>query len=141
LVAAALTGLVIGVGLFTLDYAKGASYLTDSPEACANCHVMSEQYSSWLKGSHRSAAVCNDCHTPAGFAAKYATKAKNGLLHSAAFTANRFPEVIQIKPGNREVAEQACQKCHEQITSGMRVTRSHANVPACLHCHARAGHM
>ena len=40
-------GLEIGIGGFTFVYAKGASYLTDDPRACANCHVMSEQFDGW----------------------------------------------------------------------------------------------
>jgi cytochrome c nitrite reductase small subunit len=63
-------GLAIGISGFTFVYAKGASYLTDDPRACANCHVMSEQYTGWLGSSHRAVAVCNDCHTPKGFIAK-----------------------------------------------------------------------
>ena len=57
-------GIAAGVGAYTFAYAKGWSYLTDNAAACANCHVMQEQYDGWLKSSHRSAAVCNDCpHT------------------------------------------------------------------------------
>ncbi len=82
LLAAILAGLTLGLGIFTFVYAKGGAYLTNDPAACANCHVMQEQYQGWLKGSHRSAAVCNDCHAPAGFIGKYATKAINGYFHS-----------------------------------------------------------
>ena len=39
-------------------------YLTNDPAACANFHVMSEYYAAWMKGPHRSVAVCNDCHAP-----------------------------------------------------------------------------
>jgi len=35
-----LIGVVIGVGGYTFIYAKGYSYLTNDPAACANCHVM-----------------------------------------------------------------------------------------------------
>ena len=64
IVAAALVGLAAGVGVYTFAYARGASYMTDDPRACANCHVMEEQYAGWSRSSHRSVAVCNDCHTP-----------------------------------------------------------------------------
>jgi cytochrome c nitrite reductase small subunit len=67
-------------------YARGGSYLTDDPAACANCHVMREQYDGWIAASHRAVAVCNDCHTPPGLLGKYATKARNGFWHSVAFT-------------------------------------------------------
>ena len=64
LVAGIVFGLLVGLGLYTFVYARGASYLTNDPAACANCHVMSEQYDGWLKSSHHAVAVCNDCHTP-----------------------------------------------------------------------------
>jgi cytochrome c nitrite reductase small subunit len=35
-------GVVIGLGGYTFLYARGASYLTDHPAACANCHIMRE---------------------------------------------------------------------------------------------------
>lgn len=74
------------------------SYLKDNPAACINCHVMRDQYAGWLKDSHRSVAVCNDCHTPDGMIAKYAAKARYGFLHAYAFTTGRFPDEIQIMP-------------------------------------------
>src|SRR5688572_18049051 len=79
-------GVASGLGGFTFIYAQGASYLTDDPAACANCHVMREQYDAWSRSSHRAVAVCNDCHTPTGFIRKYAAKASNGYHHSLAFT-------------------------------------------------------
>ena len=33
-------GIAVGIGAYTFAYAKGWSYLTDNPAACANCHVM-----------------------------------------------------------------------------------------------------
>jgi len=52
---------VLGLGTYTFTYARGWAYLTDDAGACANCHVMHEQYDGWIKSSHRSLAVCNDC--------------------------------------------------------------------------------
>src|SRR4051812_1724115 len=52
-------GAAAGLGTYTFAYAKGASYLTDDPVACANCHVII----GWTRSSHRSVATCNDCHT------------------------------------------------------------------------------
>ena len=53
-------GAAIGIGGYTFIYAKGYSYLTNDPGACANCHIMREQYDGWVKSSHRAVAVCND---------------------------------------------------------------------------------
>ena len=41
-------GIAVGIGVYTFAYAKGWSYLTDHPAACANCHVMHEQFDGWL---------------------------------------------------------------------------------------------
>jgi len=60
---AVLLGSVIGIGTYTFIYAKGYSYLTNNPAACANCHVMQAQYEAWWKSSHHSVATCNDSGT------------------------------------------------------------------------------
>lgn len=133
-------GVLMGVGVYTFGYARGASYLTDDPKACANCHVMRDQYEGWMKSSHRKAAVCNDCHTPHGFLPKYFTKALNGFHHSLAFTSGRFPDDIQITARNHKVAEEACMKCHEDITDGIRSTRHRKDDIACTNCHRDVGH-
>jgi cytochrome c nitrite reductase small subunit len=143
LVAAAVTvGLAAGVGAYTFGYARGASYLTDDPEACANCHVMEEQLAGWTKSSHRAVAVCNDCHTPPGLAPKYFTKALNGWHHSLAFTTGDFPDPIRITPRNRAVTEQACRKCHAPIVAAVDAhARGAAEPLACLACHRDVGHL
>jgi cytochrome c nitrite reductase small subunit len=133
-------GVLAGVGLFTFGYARGASYLTDDPASCANCHVMRDQFQGWRKSSHGKVAVCNDCHTPPGFIAKYATKAINGFFHSLAFTTQHFPDEIRITNRNFQVTEQACLKCHEEIVVGIRSTRHKQDV-SCIQCHSRVGHM
>ena len=138
-VALALTGgILVGASAYTAQYSKATSYLTNDPEACANCHVMREQFEGWMKGSHRQAAVCNDCHAPHTFAAKYATKALNGFFHSWAFTTGRFPDVIRITERNRRVTEAACLHCHESITS--QIHRPGSKEVSCILCHAGVGH-
>lgn len=133
-------GLVLGVGLFTFGYARGGSYMTNDPEACRNCHVMNEQFDGWQRSSHRKAAVCNDCHTPPGFFAKYFTKAQNGFHHSWAFTTGRFPDRIQITAHNAEITQSSCMKCHEDITDALRGTRAHQEQVRCTTCHRNVGH-
>jgi cytochrome c nitrite reductase small subunit len=138
---AVLVGVLAGVGMFTFGYARGASYMTDDPAACANCHVMRDQFQSWTKSSHGKVAVCNDCHTPPGFIPKYATKAVNGFFHSLAFTTQHFPDEIRITERNFKVTEQACLKCHEEIVGGIRATRPHQQDVNCIQCHSTVGHM
>lgn len=133
-------GLAAGVGAYTFIYAKGGSYLTNDPAACANCHVMREHYDGWIKSSHRAVAVCNDCHTPPGVVAKYATKASNGFWHSFAFTSGKFPDPLRIKPHNREVTERACRKCHQAIVEAMDGTAPAREALSCIRCHREVGH-
>lgn len=133
-------GILTGAGAYTFIYARGASYLTDKPEACINCHVMRSQYAGWIKGSHRSVAVCNDCHTPDGLAGKYASKAKYGFLHAYAFTTGRFPDEIQVTQPMHELTERACLKCHAAIVEAMTVTGVARENLMCLRCHRDVGH-
>ncbi len=58
--AAILFGLVGGIGIYTFVYADGGAYLRDDPGACANCHIMWDQYDGWTKGSHKAVATSND---------------------------------------------------------------------------------
>lgn len=139
LLFAAMAGVAAGMGGYTFVYAKGHSYLSNDPSACANCHVMNEQYTGWMKSSHRAVAVCNDCHTPAGFVPKYYVKAKNGFWHSFYFTFQNFHEPIRITPANRKVAEQACRKCHQPIVEA--IEGPHRQETSCLKCHSSVGHM
>ena len=134
-------GLAAGIGGYTFIYAKGASYLTNNPAACANCHIMSEHYDGWIKSSHRSVASCNDCHTPPGLIAKYATKASNGFWHSFAFTSGRYPDPLRIKPHNREITERACRKCHQEIVEAIEGPHNERAELSCIRCHSSVGHM
>lgn len=133
MLAAVLIGAAAGVGMFTFVYAKGASYMTNDPAACANCHIMEDHYRSWMKGSHRSVATCNDCHTPKNKIMKYVTKAENGFRHSLGFTTGRFPDPLQITPHNYEIVEHACRKCHAEITVAIDVGATGGEPAPVLH--------
>lgn len=140
LIFALAAGSAAGLGGYTFFYARGASYLTDDAAACANCHVMNEQYDGWLRGSHRAAATCNDCHTPAFLPAKFYVKARNGWHHSWAFTSGRFPQAIQITPWNRRITQAACRRCHGEIVAA--IDRGPPPQPLdCIPCHRSTGHL
>ena len=142
IVAMAALGVVVGLGFYTFVYAKGWSYLTNDPKACANCHVMADHYGGWMKASHRSVAVCNDCHVPHNFFGKYYTKAKNGFWHSFYFTTQTFPEPIRATATSRRIAEAACRRCHAATVQAMG-TPAHAGSReiSCIRCHGSVGHM
>ncbi|PJF32588.1 MAG: cytochrome c nitrite reductase small subunit [Phototrophicales bacterium] len=131
--------IVLGLGGYTFLYAKGYSYLSDDPNGCVNCHVMREQYDAWQHSSHKSVAVCNDCHVPHGsFFEKWLVKGLNGFNHSFAFTFNTYPENITIKGFNADVVQNNCLSCHETAIS--MIAPMHDNAPNCLTCHAGIGH-
>ncbi len=134
-----LVGLLAGLGLYTFVYAKGYSYLTNNPSACANCHVMQDYYSGWISSSHHAVAKCNDCHTPHNLIGKYAIKATNGFFHSLAFTTGRFPDSSQIKGYNERVTEGTCRTCHAELTFSILGVHSGKDI-ACIKCHANVGH-
>jgi cytochrome c nitrite reductase small subunit len=139
-IVALIIGVAAGVGGYTFVYARGYSYLTNNPAACANCHVMEDYYKSWLASSHRAVATCNDCHTPHGLVGKYATKASNGFWHSFAFTTGRFPEPLQITARNRRIAQESCHGCHAELIEAMVTGHTHGASVACVRCHGTVGH-
>jgi cytochrome c nitrite reductase small subunit len=141
LLLAVVAGALIGLGGYTFVYARGYSYLSNDPKACTNCHVMNAQYDGWVKGSHKFAATCNDCHTPHNLAGKYTIKARNGFFHSLYFTTGLFPDNIQIAGTSRNVTENACRRCHGEISQAID-TGQHGDgrEVSCLRCHNSVGH-
>ncbi len=136
-------GFATGIGVYTFWYAKGYSYMSNDPMACANCHVMNEQYDGWQKSSHHSVAKCNDCHTPHDIVGKYYTKASNGFWHSYYFTTGTFHEPIQITERNRQITEESCRYCHQAMVESITasVPGSHFDEVSCIRCHRSVGHM
>lgn len=140
--AAGLVGILLGVAVFTFGYAGGWAYFGTDPRTCNQCHAMNEQYNSWLKGSHRNVAGCNDCHSPHdNLVHKYLNKADNGFWHGLKFTTGDYPENIRIREGNREITQHACLYCHEALVSGIEGTRPHGQGIDCLTCHNDVGHL
>jgi cytochrome c nitrite reductase small subunit len=147
---AVLFGVLIGAGAFTFVEAKGASYLSDDPAVCVNCHIMRAEYDGWRHASHHAVATCNDCHLPHdNFLHKLLVKASNGYHHSKAFTLQGFLEPIRIKPGNAAVLEANCLRCHGELVSeitahgtlGVPTDPSlEADLYACVRCHPGVGH-
>lgn len=142
LLLVASVGAALGVGLFTFGYAKGGSYITDDPAACTNCHVMQTHYDGWMKSGHRHVAVCNDCHTPASLIPKYLVKAENGFWHSYYFTTGGHDDVIRAHARSRRVVEDACRRCHQDITEHLcgAHLQSSDDAISCVRCHRDVGH-
>jgi cytochrome c nitrite reductase small subunit len=142
LALAVLLGVFTGVGAYTFDYAEGTSYLSTNPAACANCHIMNDQYTSWSKGPHHHVAGCVDCHLPHDFIPKYFAKAENGWNHSKGFTLQDFHEPIQIKPRNAKLLQESCLRCHGEFVHEIVHGSSSPGLDSvqCVHCHRGVGH-
>jgi len=130
-------GIPVGIGTYTFYYAKGYSYLLNDPEACINCHVMNDNYKSWVQASHHRTATCNNCHAPNDFFGKWSSKAINGFLHSYAFTTGDYLDPIRIKDFNKKIVKNQCISCHQEIFQSPKHSIETIN---CTSCHKNAGH-
>ena len=127
-------GIVLGVGVFVARLANAASYLSDSPRTCMNCHVMSDAYVSWQRGSHHHVAVCTDCHVPhENLVAKYAYKARDGMKHSYVFTRRAEPQVMALSAPAVPVVQANCVRCHRAQLAMIRLATSSQR--RCWDCH------
>jgi cytochrome c nitrite reductase small subunit len=136
-----MLGLLLGIGVATVVYAEGASYLSADPRACVNCHIMGSEYEAWQKGSHHGVATCVDCHLPHGFAGKWLAKGANGFNHSKAFTLQDFDEPIEIRPLNRRILQRSCLRCHAGLVDHLvGWSEGDAEAVHCVHCHRSVGH-
>lgn len=152
-VLGALVGMFSGATGYTAHYANATSYLSDSPKACINCHIMNDQYNAWSSSPHHNRASCNDCHVPHDSVAhKYFVKAEHGYRHSKGFTFQDFHEPIQMKQASYDVVNDNCVRCHDAMTHDIRLAAP-GNLPAeqgikggvtggvdCIRCHASVAH-
>lgn len=143
-----LGGIIAGLGGYTLYMSRAASYLSDDPSACVNCHIMTPYYHSWNHSSHARWATCNDCHVPQyNIAAGYLFKAKDGLYHAAMFTLRKEGQVIRPRDASYEVILNNCIRCHTQLNTEFVKTGmvEYVNVKegrekACWDCHRDVPH-
>ncbi len=130
----AAIGVAFGTGLVVARLSRAASYLSDEPETCINCHVMNDAYMSWQHGSHREVANCNDCHVPhSNPIAQYAFKAQDGMRHSYVFTLRNEPQVLELSEGAIPVIQSNCVRCHTRQVSMIRLASSDERT--CWDCH------
>jgi cytochrome c nitrite reductase small subunit len=138
---------LVGLGFYLLKVSNAVSYLSDDPQACVNCHIMTPQYITWNHSAHREVAHCNDCHVPHNNVFnKYFFKAKDGLYHASIFTMRAEPEVITALEPSRAVIQSNCIRCHEpQVTDAKMmgfVENHHTNRTdrTCWECHREVPH-
>lgn len=142
-----ISSLLLGLVLFLFYVSKAHSYLSDDPETCMNCHIMSPQYATWSHSSHREVATCNDCHVPHNnIFNHYYFKAKDGLRHATIFTLRNEPQVIFIKEEGAEVVHNNCIRCHNQLLIDPKLEASvenyeeHRTDRRCVDCHRTVPH-
>jgi cytochrome c nitrite reductase small subunit len=130
-----LAGVAVGLALLLVRVANATSYLSDSPLTCINCHVMTDAYASWQRGSHGRVAVCIDCHVPhENVVAKYAYKAKDGMKHSYVFTIGAEPQVLELSAAAVPVVQTNCVRCHSEQLAMVRLASSLER--RCWDCHS-----
>lgn len=130
-----LIGAAAGMALLIIRISNAASYLSDQPETCMNCHVMTDAYASWQRGSHGRVTACNDCHVPHNnMLSKYAFKAMDGTRHSAIFTLRKEPQVLTLSHGAKPVVQQNCLRCHQSQFEMIRLSDS--TQQKCWSCHS-----
>ena len=129
-----MLGVLTGGAMVVARIANATSYLSDAPETCLNCHVMTNAYATWQRGSHARAAACNDCHVPHdNVIAKTAFKATDGLRHSYVFTMRAEPQVLRLSDRAVRVVQANCLRCHaDQLTM---IRRAGSDERRCWSCH------
>jgi cytochrome c nitrite reductase small subunit len=134
-------GVAAGMGLFVLHVSRAASYLSEAPETCMNCHVMTTEYLTWQHGSHATVATCNDCHVPhtSPLAHRY-FEAKDGLWHSTVFTMRWEPQAITLSPAAVPVVEENCRRCHEAVIADVAPAVHQPGDLRCWDCHRETPH-
>lgn len=135
---AALIGIIVGVGIFTMYYAGFTSYFRQRPGHLQPVSRDERAVQRLAEGqSCRDAAGCNDCHAlHDNLVLKYANKAENGFMHSLKFTLQNYPENIQIREHNWRVTEAACVYCHGNFVEQIKNDSNHrGETLSCIRCH------
>jgi cytochrome c nitrite reductase small subunit len=129
-----LVGVAIGLALLVARIANAVSYLSDAPEACINCHVMTDAYASWQRGRHARVANCVDCHVPHNnVVAKLAFKGKDGTRHAYVFTMRQEPQTLVLSEAAAPAVQSNCVRCH--INQFQMIRLADASERRCWNCH------
>lgn len=133
--------VLIGMAIYVGRISEAASYLSDDPRACVNCHIMNPQYTTWRHSSHARVTNCNDCHVPhTSVLAKYYFKMKDGFRHSLLFTLRKERQVIQAIPESKAVIQQNCIRCHARTLDAVGAPIHSDFTRQCTDCHREVPH-
>ena len=98
-------------------------YMTDDPAACANCHVMREQFRGLAEVLPSGGRRLQRLSYPRRTFPKYFTKALNGMNHSMA-SPQGTSRMTSSSPAGITGLPRAFLKCHADVTDMVRSTRS-----------------
>jgi len=142
-----VSGILVGLFFYLGRISRVASYLSDNPSTCMNCHIMAPQYATWSHSAHRELTNCNDCHVPHNNVLnKYFFKAKDGIRHATMFTLRREPQVIFIKEEGKKVVQKNCIRCHldlltdEKVMNRTLAYQHQRSERPCWECHRETPH-
>ena len=128
-IAMVTVAIAIGMGAHLVRESKATSYLSSDAAACINCHVMESYYATWQHSSHAQRATCVECHLPVdNYIDKYASKTRDGLNHSVAFTLNAYGKRMLITDDGARRVKENCVRCHASFSKTIikHVDRHHA---------------
>jgi len=108
---------------------------SESPDFCAQCHVMESEYEAWIHtGAHRR-KKCVECHLPnENMGIHYVWKSIDGLKDVAFFYSGRVPEGIKLTSHGAKVLQANCIRCHQSAVEFINHDRK------CWECHRRIAH-
>ncbi len=128
-------GIVLGAVAVCAKISNAMSYLSDAPETCMNCHVMTDAYASWQRGSHGKVAICLDCHIPhSNIIAKTVFKSADGIKHSTVFIMRTEPQVLVLSKTAQPVVQANCLRCHSNQLQMVRLAGTSER--KCWDCHS-----
>ena len=133
------SGLVVLVlaaaGAYVAFGPPGLYAKSETPEFCAQCHVMEAEYENWFHNGGHSRLKCIDCHLPNDNVARHLTwKGYEGMWDAFVFNSGRVPETIQVSKEGAVIVQENCRRCHEETVARINEDRN------CWQCHRRLSH-
>lgn len=138
LAVAAAAGVILFLGYAVLLTAPPVARAVNSPEFCAGCHVMAQQYASHAQSSHRG-VTCNGCHVSHGFLSGAWSEAQAGSRHLWIFVTGTTPDPIAALRISRDRIQENCVRCHGGMIRSIGDTHRDGGV-YCFSCHRSTPH-
>lgn len=139
LLLAAIVAFMLALGVFAWT-TDAAAYAGKNAETCNNCHVMHPMYENYYHAAHQRVAECSDCHLPhANPIAYWFEKGRQGAHDVYVFSTGRTPELIRANGHSREIIQQNCIRCHEQMVESI-LTGAQVFDRNCWDCHRDVAH-